>query len=98
VDLARSNAQKQMIEERFKMLSETNTRQNKEIKDTSKRNMELQSSMARQDEATRRVTEEVLDLKGSLDRVKHEAMMLKAEKEVWKVGWRCCRWINDCSY
>ena len=98
VDLARSNAQKEMIEERFEMLSETNTRQNKEMKDTSKRNMELQSSMARQDEATRRVTEEVLDLKGSLDRVKHEAMMLKAEKEVWKVGWRCCRWINDCSY
>ena len=85
VDLARANAQKELLDERFKMLSDTNSRQGKEIKDTSRRNMDLQTNMARQEEATRRVTDELVELKSSLDRVKHESMMLKAEKEVWKV-------------
>lgn len=85
VDLARANAQKELSDERYRMLSDTNSRQAKEIKDTSRRNVDLQTNMARQEEATRRVTDELLELKGSLDRVKHESMMLKAEKEVWKV-------------
>lgn len=85
VDLARANAQKELSDERYRMLSDTNSRQAKDIKDTSRRNVDLQTNMARQEEATRRVTDELLELKGSLDRVKHESMMLKAEKEVWKV-------------
>lgn len=85
IQLARANAQKELMEERFKTASDTTSRQAKEIEDMSKRSMQMQNNMARQDEATRRVTEEVLDLRSSLDRAKHEGMMLKAEKEVWKV-------------
>ena len=86
IELARANAKREMLEERMKMLADTNKRQSKEAVDLSRRNTELQSAMGRQDDATRRVTEEVLTTKSSYDRARHEAMMLKAEKEVWKVS------------
>lgn len=85
VEVARATAQKELMEERFKTANDTTSMQSKEIADLTKRNMQMQSTMARQDEATRRVTEEILDLRSTLDRTKHESMMLKAEKEVWKV-------------
>lgn len=95
LDLARATAQKELSDERYRTLVDTNSRQLREIKDTSRRNMDLQTNMARQEEATRRVTDELLELKSSLDRVKHESMMLRAEKEVWKV--RCCFSKGTCS-
>lgn len=86
IQVARSKAEKEYAEERLKTLRNSNERIESELAGMSKRNLELQSNMARLDDATRRVSEEVYDLKGSLDRSRHEAMMLKAEKEVWKVG------------
>ena len=88
IEVARAIAKKELMEERFKTISDTNKRQSKEIIDLSRRNMELQGNMARQDDATRQVMEEVLDVRSNLDRTKHEAMILKAEREVWKVGLR----------
>lgn len=84
IEVARSKAEKEYAEERLKTLRDANQRVERELAGVSKRNLELQSNMARLDDATRRVSEEVYDLKSNLDRARHEAMMLKAEKEVWK--------------
>ena len=86
VELARAVAKREMSDERYKSLQACNELQGKEMKDTSKRNLDLQKNAAKQEEATRQLTDELLELKSSLDRVKHESMMLKAEKEVWKVS------------
>jgi nucleoprotein TPR len=92
IEVARSKAEKEYADERLKTLRSSNERVERELAGMAKRNMELQSNMARLDDATRRVSEEVLDLKGSLDRATHEAMMLKAEKQVWKVCRECYQW------
>lgn len=84
IELARANANRELLEERYKTLSDANTRQDREVSAINKRNIELQTNLARQDDATRRVTEELLELKSSLDRARHESLMLKAEREVWK--------------
>lgn len=86
IEVARSKAEKEYAEERLKTLRNSSERVERELAGMSKRNLELQSNMARLDDATRRVSEEVYELKGNLDRARHEAMMLKAEKEVWKVS------------
>lgn len=86
IQVARSKAEKEYAEERLKTLRDSNERVERELAGMSRRNLELQSNMARLDDATRRVSEEVYDLKSNLDRARHEAMMLKAEKEVWKVS------------
>lgn len=89
IQVARSKAEKEYAEERLKTLRDANERVEKEMAGMSQRNLELQSNMARLDDATRRVSEEVYELKSNLDRARHEAMMLKAEKEVWKVCHPC---------
>lgn len=85
IQVARSKAEKEYAEERLRTLRDSNARVERELAGMGQRNLELQSNMARLDDVTRRVSEEVHDLKGKLDRARHEAMMLKAEKEVWKV-------------
>lgn len=100
IEVARSRAEKEYAEERLKTLRNSSERVERELAGMSQRNLELQSNMARLDDATRRVSEEVYELKGSLDRARHESMMLKAEREVWKVSSSagpCVAWLAYAS-
>ncbi|GAA5919237.1 hypothetical protein JCM1841_006512 [Sporobolomyces salmonicolor] len=83
-ELARSKAQGEFMAERFRLLTESYELQKGEMAQMSKRASEVQQTMARQDMATHKMTEDLLELRSTADQLRHENTNLKSEREVTK--------------
>ncbi|GAA5903057.1 hypothetical protein JCM5296_001724 [Sporobolomyces johnsonii] len=83
-ELARSKAQGEFMAERFRLLTESYELQKGEMAQMSKRALEVQQTMARQDMATHKMTEDLLELRSTADQLRHENTNLKSEREVTK--------------
>lgn len=97
ISLARAEAQRDMQQQRYQSLEESHKRQSRDLADAERRSVQLQINMSRQDEATRHATESLLELRASLERLRHENVILTAEKQVWKVRLRGLSWIMSTS-
>ncbi|TIA69826.1 hypothetical protein E3P92_03366 [Wallemia ichthyophaga] len=84
VQLAQSNAQNNFLNERHEMTIENHNMSKMEISHLSANNQKLQSSLIHEQININRVQEELIGLKGTLDRTANENSQLRTEKEVHK--------------
>ncbi|GAA6059180.1 hypothetical protein JCM10212_005525 [Sporobolomyces blumeae] len=83
-ELAKSKAQAEFMSERFRLLNETYELREGEIKESQKRALELQQTMAKQDLSIHRMSEDLLELRSTSEQLRHENTNLKSEREVTK--------------
>ncbi|BGP11538.1 Protein mlp1 [Rhodotorula toruloides] len=83
-ELAKSKAQAEHLAERFRLLTESYDLQKTEVSQMSKRNLELQQMLAKRDMATHKMSEDLFELRGTADQLRHENTNLKSEREILK--------------
>ncbi|BGP27784.1 nucleoprotein TPR [Rhodotorula toruloides] len=83
-ELAKSKAQAEHLAERFRLLTESYDLQKTEVSQMSKRNLELQQMLAKRDMATHKMSEDLFELRGTVDQLRHENTNLKSEREILK--------------
>ncbi|KAK9764735.1 Protein mlp1 [Basidiobolus ranarum] len=84
IQLARANAQIDFLNERYQLLVDNTKLQATELQEARKRNSNLQESLGRQDSATQRLTQDLVEAKEALERMRTECSNLRAEKELSK--------------
>ncbi|TIA91286.1 hypothetical protein E3P99_01148 [Wallemia hederae] len=84
VQLAQAHAQTKFLNERHDMTIENHNMSKMEISHLSTNNQKLQSSLIHEQINLNRVQEELISLKGTLDRTVNENSQLRTEKEVHK--------------
>ncbi|SGY80993.1 BQ5605_C009g05432 [Microbotryum silenes-dioicae] len=81
-ELAKSRAQAEYTAERLRLLTENYGTQTNELAQASKRALDLQSTLARQEAVAHNLSEELIELRGQVDQLRHENTTLKTEREV----------------
>ncbi|SCV74494.1 BQ2448_8135 [Microbotryum intermedium] len=81
-ELAKSRAQAEYTAERLRLLTENYGTQTNELAQASKRALDLQSTLARQETVAHKLSEELIELRGQVDQLRHENTTLKTEREV----------------
>ncbi|KAK4051609.1 Protein mlp1 [Microbotryomycetes sp. JL201] len=81
-DLAKSRAQAEYTAERLRLLQQSFDLQNSELTQVNKRAAQLQDNLARQEMTAHKLSEELLQVRGTADQLRHENTNLKSEREV----------------
>lgn len=67
------------------MLNNTYTRQKQELDSLRRRNEDLLNHIHRTETTSHQISEQLATTTATLERLRHEAATLRAEKEFWKV-------------
>ncbi|KAK4056430.1 Protein mlp1 [Microbotryomycetes sp. JL221] len=83
-ELAKSRAQSEYTSERLRLLQQSFDLQSAELSQVSKRTSQLQDNLARQEMGAHKLSEELLEVRGTAEQLRHENTNLKSEREVGK--------------
>ncbi|KAM0789729.1 hypothetical protein ACM66B_006586 [Microbotryomycetes sp. NB124-2] len=81
-ELAKSRAQAEYTAERLRLLQQSFDLQSSELAQVNKRTSQLQDNLARQEMSAHKLSEELLQVRGQADQLRHENTNLKSEREV----------------
>ncbi|KAG8871481.1 hypothetical protein FRB98_000746 [Tulasnella sp. 332] len=84
VSLAKANAQVDFLSERHRISEQSNDMQKREFAELQNRHNKSQSQLASLEIACHQAQDQVRELNGSLDRLRHETVNLRAEKGLLK--------------